>query len=58
MPRKPTKKKLEDAGSIIDSLKALVVEGINLYIKLKPMLKRKKKRTRKTKNDSTHIQNN
>jgi pantothenate kinase len=56
MSRKSTKKKIEDTGSIIDSPKVLVIEGINLYLKLKPKLKRKP--TRKLKNDNNHIQNN
>jgi hypothetical protein len=55
MPRKTPKRKLEDAGGIIDSIKTLVIEGINLYIKIKPLVKKTKKR--KKQNDRSNIQN-
>jgi hypothetical protein len=56
MPRKTTQKKRDETGNIIDSIKALVIEGINLYIKLKPLFK--KKRKGKKSNDRGKINNN
>jgi hypothetical protein len=55
MPRKNGKRKIEDVGTVIDSVKVLIIEGSNLYIKLKQILKRTKKR--KPKNDQGNIQN-
>ena len=55
MPRKSRKRKIEDVGTIIDSVKALVIEGANLYIKLKPLLKRRRKGKQ---HDRGNIQNN
>lgn len=63
MPRKQPQKPKVDPGSVIDSVKTLVIEGIHLYEKIKPLFRRTKPKSKTLKpkgpkkNDSSEIPN-
>lgn len=57
MPGKKPQRKRPDAGTIIDTVKTLVIEGISLYKQIKPLVKKSKTRKGKKKHDIDNIQN-